>query len=114
MTQPVVVQRPAATSADVKEVTRLRAELDRVNLELLSLLEERGRLVRQVMSVKGRLDMPRRDDSREREMIGALLRAATGVYAAAMLVRIFAAIFEASRELRPTDSPAPASRAPGS
>jgi len=95
------------------EVTRLRAELDRVNLELLSLLEERGHLVCQVMSVKGRLDMPRRDDAREREMIGQVVRAATGVYADAMLVKIFTAIFEASRELRPKDSPIPVSRAPG-
>jgi 3-deoxy-7-phosphoheptulonate synthase/chorismate mutase len=113
MTHSVVAQHPAATSADAKEVTRLRAELDRVNLELLSLLEKRGRLVRQVMSVKGRIDMPRRDDAREREMIGALLRAASDVYSEPMLVRIFTAIFEASRELRSTDSPAPASRAPG-
>ena len=114
MTDPVVVQRPAATGADANEVTRLRAELDRVNLELLSLLEERGHLVRQVMSVKGRLDMPRRDDAREREMIAAMLGAAGDVYSEPMLVRIFTAIFEASRELRPIDSPAPGSHTPGS
>ena len=113
MTHPIAIRLPGATGTDAGEVARLRAELDRVNLGLLSLLEERGRLVCRVMAVKGGLDMPRRDDAREREMIGNLLRATNGVYAEAMLVRIFTAIFEASRELRATDSPAPASRRPG-
>ncbi len=107
MKKGTAVGHPAATDSDAKEIARLRGELDRVNQKLLSLLEERGRLVCEVMAIKGRLDMPRRDDSREREMIEALLRGASGVYAEAMLVRIFTAIFEASRELRPPGSPAP-------
>jgi len=113
MKQPTAAGHPGTADADATEVARLRGELDCVNLGLLSLLEERGRLVRQVMAVKGRLEMPRRDDARERAMIESLLRSATGVYADPMLIRIFAAIFEASRELGPTDPPAPGSRTTG-
>ena len=94
---------PAATDTDAGEVARLRGELDRVNLELLALLEKRGRLVREVIAVKSRLGKVPRDDAREREMIAALLRGATGVYADAMLIRIFTAVFESSRELGPAD-----------
>lgn len=113
MKQPTAAGKSGTADADAREIARLRGELDRVNLAVLSLLEERGRLVRQVMSVKGRLEMPRRDDTRERAMIESLLRAATGVYPDPALVRIFTAIFEASRELRATDSPAPGSRTTG-
>jgi chorismate mutase len=84
-----------------------------LNLELLRLLELRGRTVRQVMSVKQRLQIARYDGTREQQMMETLLGAATGVYTDAVLVEVFKAIFAACRELQPEDPPASPSRKAG-
>lgn len=79
----------------------MRAELDEINLGILHTLEARGRLVREIMELKGQLNMPAYDPDRERRMLQALLEKAESVYPQDALERIFGAIFAACRSLTP-------------
>jgi 3-deoxy-7-phosphoheptulonate synthase / chorismate mutase len=82
-----------------KPIAKLRANLDQINVQLLTLIEARGRLVREVMAIKRSLGAPAYDPKREQEMMEALLDHANDVYPKAALERIFRAIFAASRAL---------------
>ncbi|HKE45383.1 MAG TPA: chorismate mutase [Steroidobacteraceae bacterium] len=91
--------------ADVPaRMAELRQSLDQINRQLLALLEERGRLVHEVMRIKREHSLPVHDPERERRMLDALLSASSGVYPRASLEHVFASIFEVSRALgRDTD-----------
>ncbi|HZD52393.1 MAG TPA: chorismate mutase [Woeseiaceae bacterium] len=84
---------------DIRLLEPLRSELDAINLQLLERLEARGRLVREVLAVKRRLGVSVYDPEREQTMIEELLRCSADVYPRSALVRIFSAIFSASRAL---------------
>jgi len=89
-----------ATPADVPaQMARLRESLDKVNHQLLALLEQRGRLVHEVMRIKREHALPVHDPERERRMLETLVGASADVYPRAALERIFADIFAASRAL---------------
>ncbi len=84
---------------EAAQIMRLRLAIDAVNQELLTLLEKRGRLVREIMQLKHEFGLHSYDPDRERQMIETLLHSSTGVYSPAALERVFASIFEASRNL---------------
>jgi 3-deoxy-7-phosphoheptulonate synthase / chorismate mutase len=99
---PVATVEPAApvlSAAAALDLACLREELDTINQELLALLERRGRIVHQVMQIKREYALPAHDPQRERRMVEALLSAASDVYPRAALERVFATIFEISRDL---------------
>ena len=99
MSPECATDNQSSDGADVERILELRSELDRINIQLLELIETRGRLVHEVMVIKRRLGRPAHDPSREHEMLNALLARAVGVYPRASLVAIFRAIFVASRAL---------------
>ena len=87
------------TENDAQELTRLRAEIDRLNLRLLTTLQMRGRVVEAIMAIKQRTGVEAHDPRREALMLERLVRHSTGPYSSADIERIFRAIFEASRTL---------------
>jgi 3-deoxy-7-phosphoheptulonate synthase/chorismate mutase len=76
-----------------------RQQLDQLNLQLLRLLEERGRLAEQVLKLKRERRLPSHDPERERAMLANICAQARGPYAPEQLRRIFEGIFAVSREL---------------
>ena len=101
--RPVAATPAAGASplpAEVQaSIARLRESLDAINQELLALLEQRGRLVHEVMKIKREYSLPAHDPERERRMTEALLDRSSGVYPRASLERVFTSIFEVSRAL---------------
>jgi chorismate mutase len=85
--------------ADTERIAALRSNLDRINAQLLELIEARGVLVHEIMDIKERLGWPAHDPDREQGMLNALLRHAADVYPKAALKEVFGAIFAASRAL---------------
>jgi 3-deoxy-7-phosphoheptulonate synthase/chorismate mutase len=74
----------------------LRSRVDALNLQLLDLIERRGRLVLEIAVVKQESDLPLRDLDREREMLDRVLGAARGLYSDEELRQLFRALFAAS------------------
>jgi 3-deoxy-7-phosphoheptulonate synthase / chorismate mutase len=105
MSQPneFAAQGAQTDMLESERIASLRSSLDQINLQLLDLIEVRGRLVHELMALKRSLGRPAYDPAREREMMNALLDNAHGVYPKAALQRIFAAIFIASRALGDND-----------
>jgi 3-deoxy-7-phosphoheptulonate synthase/chorismate mutase len=85
--------------SDKAQVARLRIRIDRLNIQLLRLLESRARLVRTIMAVKRRVGAGRIDRAREDQMIRALLGESRGVLSPHDLERLFRCLFRVSRGL---------------
>ena len=78
---------------------RWREKIDALNLQLLSLLETRGRAVESIMALKQELGVDSHDPKRERAMLAMVESRVTGPYSRKHVGRVFLAIFEISREL---------------
>ncbi len=89
----------------MEELLALRADLDGVNLRLLELLAERGRLVQQVAEVKSRLGLPLYDPRREEEELARLVQVNPGPYPAEAIRAIWGEVLRASRHLLEEESP---------
>jgi chorismate mutase len=76
-----------------------RATIDRLNHELLALLEARGRTVELIMRLKEDALRAVVDPKREQGMLAQLRAAAKGPYSDEQIERVFRCIFEISREL---------------
>ncbi len=74
---------------------RLRKRLDRVNRDLLSLVQERGELVLEVAVLKDDLGIDSYDPRREAEMLRELTAHGEGPFSSAELEAIFKALFAA-------------------
>jgi chorismate mutase len=92
-----VVVGSLAQSTDTQQLVTLRSQLDEINLQLLAMLEARGRIAREVIVIKQRIGRPVHDPGREGEMMQTLLSQSAKVFPRAALEQIFAAIFAASR-----------------
>jgi len=91
---------PTAPAPDADaELARLRAEIDRVDRELLACLNERAALGRDVGQVKARAGREVFAAAREREVIGSLRRANPGPFPDAALEPVFREIISATRSL---------------
>jgi 3-deoxy-7-phosphoheptulonate synthase/chorismate mutase len=95
-----LAERNARSAAVDPALQYLREQLDRVNRDLLALLQRRGELVLEVAAVKDALGLDARDSAREAEMLRALTKALDGPYSRAEIEMIFTALFEASLELQ--------------
>ena len=71
--------------------------MDRVNLRLRDLLQERARLVQAIGRFKRRHGLPMVDQLRERAMLRTMLRGAGPGFDRATLARLLRAILAASR-----------------
>ncbi|MBI4178023.1 prephenate dehydratase [bacterium] len=83
----------------LSELTPLRKRIDRLDTHILSLLNDRLRLVRQIGQLKGRYDLPYYDPTREKKIFERLNRRNSGPLSADALRRIFGELFSASRNL---------------
>ncbi len=81
---------------------RMRRDVSKVNLEILRLLAQRGRLVLQIAELKRRLGMQLADPVREQEMLAELAASNPGPYTDEMIAAIYREVFKVSRELMKT------------
>lgn len=75
----------------------MRLEMDRLNERLLRLIESRAQLALRIGRAKAKRALPAADPAREREMLAHLTRSGSSTLPRAELVRIFRAVFAASR-----------------
>jgi chorismate mutase/prephenate dehydratase len=81
----------------------LRAAIDRVDAQLVTLLNERARLAAEVGHLKGALDAPVLRTEREAEVVRKVTEASAGPLPAAALANVFREVMSACRALeRPT------------
>jgi chorismate mutase len=80
-----------------KTLARLRARMDRVNARLVSVLQERARLVETIAAHKARSGARVADVRRERAMLKAALAPAPRGFPPAVLRKLLTAVFRESR-----------------
>jgi len=89
-------QRPPVDPA----LLRLRERIDRLNRDLLALVQQRGDLVLEVAALKDALGLDSYDPRREAEMLRELTARSVGPFSTPELEAIFKALFAASLELQ--------------
>jgi len=90
---------PAREQAADAELARLRAEIDRVDRELLARLNERAALGQEVGRVKARAGREVLSAARERDVLAALRAANPGPFPDAAIEPVFREIISATRAL---------------
>lgn len=86
-----------------QKLDQLRSELDKVNLDLLSLINKRGDLVKEIGQIKEQQGMNRFDPVRERAMLDQLSQHNDGPFEDSTIVHLFKEIFKAALELQEDD-----------
>jgi monofunctional chorismate mutase len=87
-------------SKKVMQLEINRNEIDRIDSQILELLNRRANIVRTIGEVKIRAGMPIVDWRREAEIIGRMFRETTGPLEGESLARIYMAILRESREIQ--------------
>jgi 3-deoxy-7-phosphoheptulonate synthase / chorismate mutase len=82
------------------ELRALRDQIDAVNLEILTLLNQRGKIVQKIGEYKGRQGVVRFDPVRERQALDLIMKHHTGPFESSTIQHIFKEIFKASLELQ--------------
>ena len=85
------------------ELESLRDKLDEVNLKLLELINERGKLVQEIGKVKEKQGAHRFDPVRERKMLDLITEKNEGPFETSTVQHIFKEIFKAGLELQEDD-----------
>ncbi len=85
------------------ELVSLRSQLDDVNSKLLSLLNERAQIVKDIGKVKETQGVNRFDPVRERYMLDMIAKENEGPFETSTLQHIFKEIFKAGLELQEND-----------
>ena len=89
---------PAAGNAT--KLDRLRAEVDRIDLALLRLVERRGLVVEQILDVKDAAGWPVRNELRERQLLSRLQNMYRGPYRWSDVRRLFDVLLQISLGLQ--------------
>ncbi|HVF67428.1 MAG TPA: chorismate mutase [Pyrinomonadaceae bacterium] len=76
-----------------------REEIDRIDVELLRLLNRRALLALEIGEMKSRAGLPLKDEGREREVLSRSSRANSGPLADGSVARIFRRIIRESRRV---------------
>jgi 3-deoxy-7-phosphoheptulonate synthase/chorismate mutase len=84
----------------MEDIENLRKQIDKVNLQILELLAERGTLVHKIGEIKGHLGLDFFDPRREEEMLADLVRVNPGPYPDDTIRAVFKEIFKASLHLQ--------------
>ena len=79
---------------------RLRAEVDRIDLALLRLVERRGRVVEHILEVKDAAGWPVRNELRERQLLSRLQNLYSGPYRWSDVRRLFDVLLQISLGLQ--------------
>ncbi|AZB43970.1 3-deoxy-7-phosphoheptulonate synthase [Bacillus sp. FJAT-42376] len=85
------------------ELEALRERADEINLQILKLINERGRLVQEIGKAKETQGVNRYDPVRERKMLNQILESNDGPFEPSTLQHIFKEIFKAGLELQEDD-----------
>lgn len=86
-----------------EELDRLRSQIDEMNLQILKLLNERGRLVQEVGKLKEVQGVKRFDPVRERKMLDLIAENNDGPFETSTLQHLFKQIFKTGLELQEDD-----------
>ncbi|MCL6457510.1 MAG: chorismate mutase, partial [Gorillibacterium sp.] len=86
-----------------ERLDELRAKVDELNLQLLKLINERGRLVQEIGKIKDAQGTYFYDPVRERKMLDLILEHNDGPFDTATLKHIFKEIFKAGLDLQEDD-----------
>jgi 3-deoxy-7-phosphoheptulonate synthase/chorismate mutase len=78
----------------------LRERLDRVNRDLLRLVQQRGELLLEVSALKDELELDSYDPRREAEMVRDLTAHSDGPFSSEELAAIFRQLFASSLDLQ--------------
>lgn len=81
----------------------LRDQLDKLNLEILELINKRAAIVQQIGEIKSKQSTHRFDPVRERDMLNHIIKHNTGPFKNATVEHIFKEIFKASLEIQEDD-----------
>ncbi|NUK30591.1 bifunctional 3-deoxy-7-phosphoheptulonate synthase/chorismate mutase [Parageobacillus sp. VR-IP] len=86
-----------------ERLDELRAKVDEINLQILKLINERGRLVQEIGKIKETQGTYRYDPVRERKMLDLISEHNDGPFETSTLQHIFKEIFKAGLELQEDD-----------
>ncbi|MCF6139641.1 bifunctional 3-deoxy-7-phosphoheptulonate synthase/chorismate mutase [Pseudalkalibacillus berkeleyi] len=86
------------------ELDVLRGEIEKVNMQILDLLNQRGSIVQQIGKVKETQGVKRFDPVRERQLLDLIAENNEGPFETSTLQHIFKTIFKASLELQKDDN----------
>ena len=81
-------------------LTSLRGEIDRLNQEILALLQERAEIVLEIAELKRSQGLDGYDPRREEEMLDRLTSAVEGAFGPSEIREIFTAIFRVSLDIQ--------------
>lgn len=79
-----------------EKVDSLRSEIDKINLELLALLNKRGEIATEIGTIQSDMGVSQYDPKREMEMLNALVEANEGPFDDPSIKSLFKSIFQAS------------------
>lgn len=82
------------------ELDELRRKIDEINIQILNLINERGRIVQKIGKVKEKQGILRYDPEREREMLNHILEQNYGPFEDSTIEHLFKEIFKAGLELQ--------------
>ncbi|MEH7226403.1 bifunctional 3-deoxy-7-phosphoheptulonate synthase/chorismate mutase [Bacillus sp. JJ1566] len=85
------------------ELDNLRDRVEEINLEILKLISERGKLVQEIGKVKETQGVNRYDPVRERTMLNNILEHNEGPFETSTIQHIFKEIFKAGLEIQEDD-----------
>ncbi|WP_077619105.1 bifunctional 3-deoxy-7-phosphoheptulonate synthase/chorismate mutase [Bacillus sinesaloumensis] len=85
------------------ELDNLRGRVEEINLEILKLISERGKLVQEIGKVKEAQGVNRYDPVRERDMLNSILENNEGPFETSTIQHIFKEIFKAGLEIQEDD-----------
>lgn len=85
------------------QLEQIREKIDKVNLEILNLINERAELVQQIGQLKSKQSTKKFDPIREREMLDLIISNNNGPFENSTIQHIFKEIFKASLELQEDD-----------
>ncbi|MFC0270327.1 bifunctional 3-deoxy-7-phosphoheptulonate synthase/chorismate mutase [Metabacillus herbersteinensis] len=85
------------------ELNALRERVDEINLQMLKLISERGKLVQEIGKAKDTGGINRYDPVRERKMLNSIIESNDGPFEDSTLQHIFKEIFKAGLELQEDD-----------
>ncbi len=84
---------------DMKKIARLREEIDRLDVELVKLLNRRARLADEIGTIKRKLNLPVYVPGREAQVIANVQKHNPGPLSAAAIARLYERIIDESRRL---------------